>query len=98
MYTLFFVFSKLLAWSQHRHTRKAKERQQGQGGAKGGRKGGPRGGKNKGGQDCASVTPDGKKICFKFNDKGRGCNAGRCPFLHVCGTCFKDHPMFRCDS
>ena len=60
--------------------------------------------KNKGGkaksyaQGCASETPDGKKICYTFNDKARGCAVAKCQFLHVCGRCFKDHPMFRCDA
>ena len=55
-------------------------------------------GKAKGQDDCQAQTPDGKKICFRFNDQGRGCAAPKCQFLHVCGRCYKDHPMFRCDA
>ena len=49
-------------------------------------------------QECASTTPDGKKICFRFNDQSQGCTRQQCTFLHVCGRCFRDHPLFRCDA
>ena len=49
-------------------------------------------------QECASTTPDGKKICFRFNDQSQGCTRPQCTFLHVCGKCFRDHPLFRRDA
>ena len=62
-------------------------------------KGKGKGKKGKGsGTQCKSETPDGKKICFRFNDAARGCTTAKCQFLHVCGKCFKDHPLFRCSS
>ena len=67
----------------------------------------PRGGKGRGkGKDkgknrrtsvnkCASKTPDGANICFKFNQAG--CSVPNCPFVHVCGKCFAANvPMNRC--
>ena len=61
-------------------------------------KGRGKGSRRKGQGQCAAETPDGKKICYKFNDQSRGCHVPRCNFLHVCGKCFKDHPLFRCDA
>ena len=44
---------------------------------------------------CAAQTPDGTKICFRFN--ASGCTAASCPFVHVCGKCFAAGvPMHRC--
>ena len=48
-------------------------------------KGKPGKGKSTGG--CARATPDGKNICFAFNDAS-GCNKTGCKFLHACGVCF----------
>ena len=46
---------------------------------------------------CASVTPDGNKVCYAFNNRGEGCQRKNCPFAHVCGVCFrKSSPMFDC--
>ena len=58
-------------------------------------------GKGKGSKppgNCASETPDGKKICFDFNAAGKKCARGeKCRFAHVCGICFrKGAPMGRC--
>ena len=44
---------------------------------------------------CAPATPDGKRICFGFNNKNEPCTRPKCTFLHVCGRCFKDHPMWQ---
>ena len=46
--------------------------------------------------DCSARTPDGKLICYGFNDPSTNCDRKKCRFLHVCGRCFKDHPVFRC--
>ena len=44
---------------------------------------------------CASTTPDGRRICFAYNNEG--CQRPSCSFLHVCGVCFKKgEPMNRC--
>ena len=67
---------------------KGKEKGKGKQG-KGGKGGGPEG--------CASQTPDGKRICFGFNNKAEQCSKKKCPYLHVCGRCFKDHPLWRCE-
>ena len=53
-------------------------------------------GKGKNGKGCASRTPDGKPICYKYNNQVEKCTKSRCSFLHVCGRCFKDHPMYQC--
>ena len=56
------------------------------------------GGKAKVGQ-CASHTPGGEPICFRFNTKNERCKQAKCRFKHVCGLCFSDkHPMFACNS
>ena len=67
---------------------------------------GPNKGKGKGRQRpfranenvCPSETPDGKKICWGFNNKDRSCTNLKCRFLHVCGKCFRDHPMWQCNA
>jgi hypothetical protein len=48
--------------------------------------------------DCADRTPDGKSICFAWNNVGSKCSKGKkCRFMHVCGRCFKDgHPAHLC--
>ncbi|CAK0869239.1 unnamed protein product, partial [Prorocentrum cordatum] len=39
-------------------------------------------------------TPDGRAICFKFNNKGQKCS-GNCGRAHVCQVCFSDqHPAY----
>ena len=47
--------------------------------------------------DCKAMAPDGRKICFKYNQKGATC-AKKCPFTHVCGKCFENHPMYECGN
>jgi len=68
---------------------KYKKKGKGNGGAKG-RGGGP--------IDCKSKTPDGKLICYKFNNESEECRRVKCQYLHVCGKCYKDHPVFRCPN
>ena len=71
------------------------------GGRKGGKKGGGRGGG--GGDDdddkkkVKSRTPDGREICYKFNNKGEKCD-GACNRIHVCQICLGKHPRFECPS
>ena len=46
---------------------------------------------------CASVTPDGTRICYSFNNAQVRCGKQeKCDFLHVCGRCFQKHPMYQC--
>ena len=65
--------------------------------AKGGGKAGGKG--TKGGRasssGCAAKTPEGKGICFRFNNESETCK-GKCLFEHVCGRCFGKHPMYKC--
>lgn len=44
----------------------------------------------------ANSTPDGRAICFLFNLER--CKKNKCKFLHVCGRCFKEHPMAKCSA
>ena len=67
----------------------------GKSGGKGG-KGGKGGGKGAGGLVCASRTPDGKAICYSYNDFSYRCRDSRCRFEHVCGACFGKHPIYAC--
>ena len=46
---------------------------------------------------CQSKTPDGKAICFSYNTPGQACRP-KCTFLHVCGRCFGQRPMYRCSG
>lgn len=79
-------------------------------GGRGGRKGGKgnKGKGNKGGKGrgaagggakgCASSTPDGRSICYGYNDSNQKCRRKGCNFLHVCGRCFQKHPMYACSG
>lgn len=77
--------------------------------AKGGKgKGGKRfkggAGGGKGGLEvpkgCASITPDGKRVCYAYNDFASRCRNPQCAFFsgHVCGICFQKHPMYACQG
>ena len=70
---------------------------------KGERKGAGRGkagkarGKGKGNRGCTAATPDGTKICFRFNKEQQKCKISNCSFAHVCGMWFaKGVPMYSC--
>ena len=57
-------------------------------------------GSSKGGQGghCASHTPGGKPICYRFNS-GEKCKIKKCKFEHVCGICYSSqHHMGQCTS
>lgn len=41
-------------------------------------------------------TPDGRSICFKFQDSH--CTDRGCGFVHVCANCLGDHPMMACPT
>ena len=57
-------------------------------------KGGGKGGKGKG--KLLSKTPDGRKICFAFNNQG--CTNPECEFAHICQrkACLGPHSMKDC--
>jgi len=76
--------------------RLAIEKGKGKGKGRKGKQG--RGGKGTRQDRCAAQTPDGKRICYGFNDKSTPCAKPACTFLHVCGRCFKDHPMWQCPN
>ena len=54
-------------------------------------------GKNRKGKQVHDKTPDGRQICWKWNNPRERCrfNCGR---LHVCQYCFGSHPMHACDG
>ena len=48
---------------------------------------------------CASHTPEGDLICFRYNTVGEKCKEGKCKYKHVCGLCFaKGHPLYQCNA
>ena len=55
-------------------------------------------GKNKKGKDNRhSQTPDGKPICYRYNDSNRKCKNKKCRFVHVCSICLAaNHPAYAC--
>ena len=53
------------------------------------------GGKNKG-KENHTATPDGKPICFRFNDNRKKCSGKKCRFVHVCSLCLGKHPAYQC--
>jgi len=54
-------------------------------------------GKGKGLSNCAKTTPDGKPICYSFNNRAQTCKAQGCKYEHVCGVCFApNRPMYDC--
>ena len=66
---------------------------------KGDRKG-DRKGKGKGdGKSTSSKgqarTPEGKQICFKFNDPKKKCTSRPCRYEHVCSFCFQRRPRYQ---
>ena len=55
------------------------------------------GGKTQRAPALARTTPDGRPICFAFN--GKGCTGPPgCDRVHVCRSCFGDHPMSQCPA
>ena len=64
------------------------------GNLKGGGKGKDKGGKGK----RSSKTPDGKAICFRYNNQKEKCRNKKCNFEHCCSICFGKHPSYSCDG
>lgn len=52
--------------------------------------------KGKGKGKTLSKTPDGRRICFAYNDQG--CNEASCPFVHLCRLkgCLGEHSIKQC--
>jgi hypothetical protein len=72
----------------HRADGKGSGKGKGSGGGKSSHSGGGKGAKGgKGSKGCSRNTPDGKNICYAFND-GVCKNGSGCKFAHVCGKCF----------
>ena len=78
---------------------------EGKGKAKGGKgKKGKKGGKAKKGErmtvpaGCAARTPDGRSLCYGYNDAQIRCRKSDCTFAHVCGRCFEKHPIYACSG
>ena len=70
----------------------------GQGGKKG-RGRGKSGARPPGAQHCASHTPEGDMICYRFNTAGEKCRAKKCKYKHVCGACFSTkHALPQCTA
>jgi hypothetical protein len=68
------------------------------GGVKGGKKGGKGGGFKGGGKAVAATTPDGRQICFAWNNPYEKCKGG-CDRVHCCRICFEEtHPMHMHDA
>ncbi len=65
----------------------------GSGGGKGKSKGGK--GKKGVGKALHSKTPDGREICYAWNNKDQRCRH-KCGRLHVCQVCFGQHPAHAC--
>jgi hypothetical protein len=78
-------------WEQRpRKQQRAKDKKRAKGKGKGKGKGvGGSGG-------LASRTPDGRMICFKYNNQQESCD-GRCNMIHCCQRCFqKGHAAWKC--
>ena len=44
-------------------------------------------------------TPEGKPVCYRYNNPQEKCKAKKCRFEHVWGLCFSPkHPMHACDA
>lgn len=61
------------------------------------RKGSSKGKGKKGGKQLHDRTPDGRQICWRWNNPKERCrfNCGR---LHACQICFGQRPMHACDG
>ena len=59
---------------------------------------GAKGGKgDKGsGKSHYSRTPDGRNICYRYNNKKQKCTNKKCKFVHCCTICMGDHPAYAC--
>ena len=74
-----------------------KNRGAGKGANKGGQKGHNKGAGKGGAKDWHSSTPDGRSICYAYNNVGENCQ-GKCNRVHVCRRCFGQHPVHQCSK
>jgi hypothetical protein len=44
----------------------------------------------------SSKTPDGRLICYRYNNQKEKCKGKKCNFEHVCTRCFGKHPQYEC--
>ena len=65
-------------------------------GAKGKRGGKGKESSGKGGKNGAARTPDGKTICFAYNNVNGRCKNRACIHKHICSKCFGKHPIYMC--
>ena len=78
------------SWSQDKQKQQTST---GKGKSKKGKGGGGKGGKDK--TRISGVTPDGRQICFAWNNKEEGCTGG-CGRVHCCRKCLStSHPMYK---
>ena len=68
----------------------------GKGNGKGGGKSGGKGGGKGSGGGRNSHTPEGKPICFAYNNPNEKCTNRSCSFWHVCARCFGKHAAHAC--
>ena len=68
----------------------------GKGGGKGKGDAGKGGGKAAERLGMSSKTPDGQNLCYGYNDWNVRCKDKDCRFLHRCGKCFGNHPLYAC--
>ena len=107
------ISGKRMGEDQHQHQNNKKQKSGGKGQGKGGFNKTGKGGSGRGGsgkhssqhnsklevpKGCARFTPDGKPICFGYNDRNVRCRNPRCTFEHVCGVCFQRHPLYACNG
>ena len=43
-------------------------------------------------------TPDGRPLCFKYNNNNNKCNSKNCNFVHQCQRCLGNHPKSACNT
>ncbi len=72
-----------------------RNRGQGKGANKGGQKGSQKNTGKGAAKDWHSATPDGRAICYAYNNPGEACS-GKCNRVHVCRRCFGPHPVHQC--
>ena len=89
-------------WPRRGHRRYGKNEDKGKGKGNGKDKGkgnGKGGGKSKFDPNLPTTTPDGKQICFAYNNQHERCPHGKaCRREHVCRRCLEPHPLHMCDE
>eukprot|EP00435_Cladocopium_sp_Y103_P063578 s369_g25.t1 len=92
------LYAKRPAPPPWRASEPAQPAKQQKGGKKGQDKGRGKGKQTSQGGHCASHTPQGDLVCYRFNS-GEKCKAKKCKYKHVCGICFSPkHALPECNS